>query len=378
MKKVFIITGEHSGDIHASKVAKRLFELNPDIIIEGVGGENLKGAGVKLFSDHKKMSAVGLSPAIVFNHFILGKKIVDYLTKEFKPDAVLLTDYGAFNLTVAKFLKRAGIKILYYIPPQVWASRKWRIHTIKKNIDEVLCIFPFEKTMYEEYGIKTHYCGHPLVSQLPEKACRDEFFNKYGLDKSKKLVAIFPGSRKFELAQLMKIFVKTAKNLQKLHPDVQFVISHAPNLTDKVFDKYLKNTDFKVIKGDNQALLSISDALILASGTVALEAAIYQTPMIIAYRGPWFFYFVYLIVRCIKMVSLPNIIAGKIIVPEIIQGKVSVENITYEIEKILYDESYRKNYIEQLSHVKNLLSDKISSDEAAKEIGKFLTNVNVN
>ncbi len=119
MKKVFIITGEHSGDIHASKVAKRLFELNPDIIIEGVGGENLKGAGVKLFSDHKKMSAVGLSPAIVFNHFILGKKIVDYLTKEFKPDAVLLTDYGAFNLTVAKFLKRAGIKTLYYIPPQV-------------------------------------------------------------------------------------------------------------------------------------------------------------------------------------------------------------------------------------------------------------------
>ena len=374
IKKVFIITGEHSGDIHASKVARQLFELNPDITIEGVGGENLKSAGVKLFSDHKKMGAVGISPSIIFSHYILGKKIVDYLTKEFKPDIVILTDYGAFNLSIAKFLKKAGIKSFYYIPPQVWASRKWRIKTIKKYIDEVLCIFPFEKEMYEKYGIKTHYCGHPLVSQLPEKADKTAFFEKYGLDKSKKLVAIFPGSRKFELQQLMNIFVKTAKNLETLHSDIQFVISHAPNLSDEVFDKYLKNTDYKVIKGDNQALLSVSDALILASGTVALEAALYQTPMIIAYRGPWIFYLIYLLVRCIKMVSLPNIIAGKIIVPEIIQGNLNVSNITYEIEKILYDNTYRKNYIEQLSHIKNLLSDKVSSYEAAVEINKTLTN----
>ena len=374
IKKVFIITGEHSGDIHASKVARQLFELNPDITIEGVGGENLKSAGVKLFSDHKKMGAVGISPSIIFSHYILGKKIVDYLTKEFKPDIVILTDYGAFNLSISKFLKKAGIKLFYYIPPQVWASRKWRIKTIKKYIDEVLCIFPFEKEMYEKYGIKTHYCGHPLVSQLPEKADKTAFFEKYGLDKSKKLVAIFPGSRKFELQQLMNIFVKTAKNLETLHSDIQFVISHAPNLSDEVFDKYLKNTDYKVIKGDNQALLSVSDALILASGTVALEAAIYQTPMIIAYRGPWVFYLIYLLVRCIKMVSLPNIIAGKIIVPEIIQGNLNVSNITYEIEKILYDNTYRKNYIEQLSHIKNLLSDKVSSYEAAVEINKTLEN----
>lgn len=375
MKKVFIITGEYSGDIHASRVAKRLFELNREIEIEGIGGENLQAAGVKLFSDQKKMGAVGLSPAILFNHILLGKKVLDYLTKEFKPDLVLLTDYGAFNLNIAKFLKKAGIKTFYYIPPQVWASRKWRINTIKKNIDEVLCIFPFEKEMYENYGIKTHYCGHPLVSQLPEKANREEFFAKYDLDKNKKLVAIFPGSRKFELAQLMNIFVKTAKNLEQQHSDVQFVISHAPNLPNKVFEKYLKHTDYKVIKGDNQALLSVSDALILASGTVALEAAIYETPMIIAYRGPWLFYFIYLLVRCIKMVSLPNIIAGKIVVPEIIQGKVNVENISYEIEKILYNQDYRNNFVKELSQVKSKLSDKISSEEAAIEIENALKNV---
>lgn len=372
MKKLFIITGEYSGDIHASHVVEALRAVNPDIEIEGIGGENLRRVGVKLFSDQKKMGAVGLSPKIVIDHLLLGKRVVDYLTKEYKPDLVLLIDYGVFNLNISKFLRRAGIKTFYYIPPQVWASRKWRINTIKKNIDEVLCIFPFEKEMYESYGIKTHYCGHPLVSQLPEKANREDFLAKHGFEKNKKLVSIFPGSRVFELKFLMKVFVKTAENLQKKHPDLQFCISHAPNLSDEVYNKFLKNSPFPVIKGENQALLSVSDALILASGTVALEACLYQTPMIIAYRGPWLFYLIYLIVRCIKRVSLPNIIADKSIVPEIIQGDVSVRKISYEIEKLLFDEKYRANNIKELGDVKALLSDKISSKEVAKVIAQAL------
>ena len=372
MKKLFIITGEYSGDIHASHVVEALKAINPDVEIEGVGGENLRNAGVKLFSDQKKMGAVGLSPKIIIDHITLGKRLVDYLINDYKPDLVLLIDYGAFNLSVSKFLKRAGIKVFYYIPPQVWASRKWRINTIKKNIDEVLCIFPFEKDLYESYGIKTHYCGHPLVSQLPPKADRDKFFEKHGFDKNKKLVSIFPGSREFELKYLMSVFIKTAENLQKKHPDLQFCLSHAPNLSDRVYDKYLKKCPFKVIKGENQALLSVSDALILASGTVALEACLYQTPMIIAYRGPWLFYLIYLLVRCIKRVSLPNIIADKSIVPEIIQGNVNVNKISYEIEKLLFDNTYRANNISELGKVRALLSDKISSNEVAKIISNTL------
>ena len=368
MKKIFIVTGEYSGDIHAGKVVEAIKKINPDVEIEGIGGENLKNAGAKLFSDQKKMGAVGLTPKIILDHFTLGKRLVDYLTKEYKPDLVVLIDYGTFNLSISKFLKKAGIKVFYYIPPQVWASRPWRIKTIKKNIDKVLCIFPFEKELYEKNGIKTHYCGHPLVSQLPEKAERETFFKKHGLDTDKKLVSIFPGSRIFELQQLMGVFVKSAKMLQQKHPDLQFCISHAPNLSDKDYNKYLKNTDFKVIKGENQALLSVSDALILASGTVALEASLYETPMIIAYRGPWFFYTVYLLVRCIKMVSLPNIISKKIIVPEIIQAAVNPDNISYNIEKILFDTKYREEYITGLQGVKKLLSEKISSQEVAKEI----------
>ena len=372
MKKVFIITGEYSGDIHASRVVQFLKTRNPEIILEGIGGENLKAAGVKLFSDQKKMGAVGLSFKIIVDHLMLGRRVVDYITKEFKPDLVLLIDYGAFNLSISKFLKKAGIKVFYYIPPQVWASRKWRINTIKKNIDEVLCIFPFEKQLYESHGIKTHYCGHPLVSQLPPKADKEEFFKRHDFDINKKLVSIFPGSREFELKYLMDVFIKSAKELQKRHPELQICISHAPNLRDDVYNKYLKDTDFKVIKGENQALLSVSDALILASGTVALEAALYQSPMIIAYRGPYLFYLIYLLVRCINKVSLPNIIADKMIIPEIIEHRVNVENISYEIEKLLYDEPYRENTIKQLGDVKALLSDKVSSKEAAEEILKAL------
>ena len=315
VKRLFVITGEYSGDIHASRVVRALKEVYSDIEIEGIGGENLKATGVKLFSDQRKMGAMGISPSIIFNHIMLGRRVVDYIINNYKPDLVLMIDYGAFNLNVSKFLHKSGIKVMYYIPPQVWASRKWRIKTIKKNIDEVLCIFPFEKELYESFGIKTHYCGHPLVSQLPKPADREEFFSRHGLDLSKKLVSVFPGSRKFELRYLANVFIKSAKELKKKHPELQICISQAPNLPDDVYHKYIKDTDFKVIKGENHALLSVSDALILASGTVALEAALYKTPMIIAYRGPILLYLIYLLVRCIKMVSLPNIILNKIIVP---------------------------------------------------------------
>lgn len=369
-KKIFIITGEHSGDIHASNVVNELKKTCLDLVIEGIGGENLKNAGVKLFSDQKKMSAIGLTPKIVIDHFTLGKRVVDYLIKDFKPDLVLLIDYGVFNLNIAKFLKRTNknIKIFYYIPPQVWASRKWRIKTIKKYVDKVLCIFPFEKEMYEKEGINTHYCGHPLISQLPEPANRDEFFERHGLDKNKKLVSIFPGSRVFELKTLMTTFIKAAELLKKLHPDVQFIISHAPNLADDVFNKYLDKTDFKVIKGENHAMLSVSDALILASGTVALEASLYQTPMVISYKGPWLFYIIYLAVRCIKRVSLPNIILDKEIIPELIQSESRPDFVAYNVEKLLYDDEARQEQINDLGKVKKLLSEKCSACEAAQEI----------
>lgn len=374
MKKVFVITGEYSGDIHAGRVVEILKSQNPDIEVQGIGGDNLKNAGATLFCDHSKMAAFGFNFKMVIEHLQLEKEVSEYILEEFKPDLVLLIDYGTFNLRVAKRLKGKGIKVFHYIPPQVWASRKWRIKGIKKFVDKVLCIFPFEVEMYKKEGIDVHFCGHPLVKQLPQKANKEEFFEKHGLDIKRPLVSVFPGSRPIELFYLADTFIKSAKRLQKQHPELQFCISHAPNLSDKVFDKYIKNTDFKVIKGENHALLSVSDSLILASGTVALEASLYQTPMIIGYQGPWFIYLVYLLVRCIKNVSLPNIITGKNIVPELVQAKFNIDNICYETERLLYDKEYRAKTIEDLGGVRACLTDKYSAQEVAHCILDALSN----
>ena len=374
MKKVFIITGEYSGDMHGACVAELLKEKNPDIEIEGIGGVNLQNAGVKLFCDHSKMAGFGLSLKMIIDHLSLEKRVCNYILNEFKPDLVLCIDYGTFNLRVAKHLKGSGIKVFHYIPPQVWASRKWRIKGIKKYVDKVLCIFPFEEEMYKEYGIDVHYCGHPLIKQLPEKAGKEEFFARHGLDITKPLVSVFPGSRPLELKFLANTLIGGAKMLQKKHPELQFCISHAPSLNDNVFEKYIKDTDFKVIKGENQALLSVSDSLILASGTVALEASLYQVPMIIGYKGPYILYFAYLLFRCIKKVSLPNIVTGEDIVPELVQSKFTKENICYETEKLLYDKKYRVETIEKLGHVREKLSDKFSAQEVANCIFDELKN----
>ena len=221
-KRLFIITGEYSGDIHAAKVVKELRYLTSDVEIEGIGGMNLSNEGVKLFADQKNMSAMGISPKILINHIKLGKSVVEYLKNVYKPDLVLLIDYGAFNLSVAKYLHEAGIRVFYYIPPQVWATRKYRIKLIKKYVDKVLCIFPFEGPLYAQYGIDTHYCGHPLVAQLPAPAGKREFFRNHGLNVEKKLVSIFPGSREFELKNLMELFKKSADILKCRHPELQF------------------------------------------------------------------------------------------------------------------------------------------------------------
>ena len=373
-KKLFIITGELSGDKHASLVVKNLLENRNDIEIEAIGGENLKKLGVKLFVDHSKahMSAMGLTPKILFDHITLGKRVVDYLKNEYKPDLVLLIDYGGFNLNISNFLKKAGIKVFYYIPPQIWASRKWRIKTVKKNISKVMTIFPFEKEMYEKEGIDAQFVGHPLITQMPPCANRDEVFEKYALDKNKKLISIFPGSRTFELHNLMKTFLKSAALIAQKRDDVQFVIAQADSLKDDVFKKYLGKTDIKVIKNDNYSLLSVSDALMLASGTVALEAALYTTPMIISYKGPWIAYWVYRLVRCINRVCLPNIIMVKDIVPGLMQKDSNPQVISKALLKILEDDEYRQLMKDDLSKVKAILSRHESAKEVAQVISSAL------
>lgn len=373
MKKLFIITGEYSGDKHASDVVKQLKLINPDIEIEAVGGENLKACGVKLFCDHSKMSAMGFNIKIILNHITLGKRIAKYLKDEYKPDMVLLTDYGGFNLNLSKVLSKYGFKIYYYIPPQIWASRKWRINTVKKCINKVLTIFPFEKEMYEKEGINVEFVGHPLLSQIPDKTDKKTFFESESFDGNKKLISIFPGSRIFEINNLLDIFLEAARIIKKENNNVQFALCQAPSIKDDLIkpllDKY-NDLNIKVLQHKNYELLSVSDALILASGTVALEAAIYETPMIISYRGPWFLYCIYMLVRCIKRVSLPNIILDEDIVPELLQRKAKPEIIAENILKIISDDDYRENMINSLKNVKQKLMTSGAAQKAANIINK--------
>ncbi len=371
MKKLFIITGEYSGDRHAADVVREIKKINPEIQIEAVGGVNLANEGVKLYCDHSKMSAMGFNLKIILTHINLGEKIAHYLKDEYKPDMVLLIDYGGFNLNLSKLLHKYGFKIYYYIPPQIWASRKWRLNTVKKCINKVLTIFPFENEMYEKAGIDVEFVGHPLLAEMPDKFDKEKFFTENNLDKSKKLISIFPGSRTFEINNLLKLFLDSARIIKSKNKDVQFILCQAPNIKDSlinpIVDNY-KDLNIRIMKNKNYELLSVSDALILASGTVALEAAIYGTPMIISYRGPWFLYGVYMLVRCIKRVCLPNIIMNQDIVPEILQAKAKPSIIADNINKILENDEYRNSMIKSLKNVKQKLSTSNAAEKAAEII----------
>lgn len=371
MKKLFIITGEYSGDKHAADVVSELRKINSEIEVEAIGGQNLEALGVKLFSNHSKMSAMGISLRVILDHINLGKRLAKYLHDEYKPDMVLMIDYGGFNLNLSKVLSKYGIKIYYYIPPQIWASRKWRLNTVKNCINKVLTIFPFEKRMYEEVGVEVEFVGHPLLTQIPSPVDKKDLCSELQLDHDKKIVSIFPGSRTFEIKNLLELFLKSTKIIKNKKQDVQFVLAQAPTIKDELIlpliEKY-SDLNIKVVKNKNYDLLSASDALILASGTVALEAAIYGTPMIISYKGPWLLYLIYLLVRCIKRVSLPNIIMDKEIVPELIQIKAKDKVVANHILTILENDEYRNNMIAELNNVKQNLTTSGSAQKVASII----------
>jgi len=376
MKKIFIVTGEHSGDIHASYVVRELKKLIPDVEIEAVGGKNLEAEGVKLFSDHSNMGVVGTDAIkAIFSHIMLGNNVVHYLKDQYKPDLVLLIDYGGFNLRLAKVLNENGIKVYYYISPQIWASRKGRLSKIKKYISKMMLILPFEEKIHKAAGVNAEYVGHPLVSQLQFDFNREDFINKNNLDLNKKIVGIFPGSRKMEINYLLDIFLNAAAKVHSECKNIQFCIGQAANINDDLFQSHLKkypDLDIKIIKNQNHALLSCSDVLMLASGTITLEATLYKTPMVVSYKAPIIAYSLYRLLRYIEFVSLPNIIAGKKIVQELLQFNAKPDLIAEEVLGLLNNNQKRNNMTAELSKVKDQLGNKVSSYEVARNIKEFL------
>ncbi len=345
--RLFIITGDYSGDIHAAKVVRALREAQPQIEIAAVGGIHLKGMGVELLSDQSEMGRVGFGAVLgAPYHYFLGKRILRFL-ESFQPDAVLLIDYGGFNLYMAAQLKKRGIRVFYFIPPQVWATRKGRIRKIQANVDHVFCIFPFEKALYESHGIPVTYVGHPLIGELPPAPDRVSFCEQNGLDAERPIVALMPGSRKLEIDYLLKPIVTSLPAIQKQYPQVQFALAQAGSLTAEFFQSRFQSAlghipanerpRIHLLQHQNHALLGVADAMIAASGTVTLEGALYETPMVIIYKLHPLVYQVVMQLMVLPCMGLPNILTDMEhpIVPELWQDDANASAIVKAVLPLL-------------------------------------------
>lgn len=379
--KLFIITGDYSGDMHAANVVKELRRLQPDIEISAVGGVNLQALGVPLLSDQSKMGRVGFGSVLgAPYHFFLGRKILKFLDS-FNPDAVLLIDYGVFNLWMAKQLKARGIKVLYFIPPQVWATRKGRIRKIQAGVDHVFCIFPFEKTLYEEHNVPVTYVGHPLVGQLPPPEKREAFCQKHGLSPNKPLIGLLPGSRKVEIDYLLKEMIGTIPLILREKPDAEFIIAKAASLSQAYFDKKFQEAvrhlpakerkTIRIVDSENHAVLSISDAVIAASGTVTLEAALYGTPMVITYKLNAIIGGIAVRIMYLPSIGLPNILSDPYhpIVPEFLQSNANSQNLAKALIPLLNHQSPEaKKQLEGFAQIRQSLSQGGTATNVAKGI----------
>jgi len=386
-ERLFIITGDHSGDIHAANVLKALKQLKPDIKVGAVGGNALREAGAELFADQSRMGKIGLGSILSApEHYLLGKRILNHL-QNFQPQAVLLIDYGMFNLWLARHLKEQGFKVFYFIPPQIWATRRGRIRKIQSSIDHVFCIFPFEKDMYESYHVPVTYVGHPLVGELAPAISKQDFCRAHHLDPERPLLGIFPGSRLSELKTLLPRILKSLPLLQKGRPaglaPIQFVLAKANSFSEDVFQTHLQKSlkesglapsDVHVVAGQNHALMSAADLLIAKSGTTTLEAALYKTRMILIYRiSPWA-YPIALKIAYLPCIGLPNILTDMTNppVPELWQDAVNPKQITETLLPLLDPESPQS---QKQGHAFEEISKKLNLGGTAKNVAKGIVKL---
>ncbi|MBX2860852.1 MAG: lipid-A-disaccharide synthase [Vampirovibrio sp.] len=331
--KIFIMTGDPSADLHAAHVAEALRHQNPSIQLEGIGGPHLEKVGVPLFETHEQMSRVGLDAWLSIPYHVgLGKRVLDYL-ETWQPNAVLMIDYGGFHLHMAGYLKKRGIRVFYYIPPQVWASRRERIGRIQQSVDHVFCIFPFEEALYKDHGVAVTYVGHPLTSHLPPPVDRNEFCKKHGLDPARKILAVLPGSRRAEVRHLAKPLIHAIQRIQTADPSVQCVVAQAASLKDQWFHQKMAGdlpASVIVLKDETRPILSVADAAVVASGTATLETAMYGTPMVIVYKLQPFVLEFGLKFCYLPCIGLPNILIDPHhpVAPELLHRHATPENIS--------------------------------------------------
>lgn len=367
-KTIMIVAGEASGDLHGSHLVRAMLELDASLVFYGMGGERLKSAGVHLLAHAADMAVVGLTE--VFSKLGMILKVMGQLKATFKtrkPDLIILIDYPDFNLPLARAAKKQGIKVFYYISPQVWAWRKGRINQIRRIVDKMAVILPFEENMYRQAHVDATFVGHPLLDAVKTKYTRAEALKKFDLREGTKTVGLLPGSRHSEAIKLLPVILQTAHILKREMPDIQFVLPLADTL-DPAFVSDMVGAydiDVKVIAGEIYDVVAVSDIAIVASGTATLETALLETPMLIIYKISPLSYLLGRIFVHVNNIGLVNIIAGKTIVPEFIQGDAEPQRLAKALLEILTDEKQMKATKFELSQIKSKLGQPGAATRAA-------------
>jgi len=370
-----MVAGEASGDLHGSHLVKEMLSLDPTLQFYGVGGKKMKNEGVELIADSKEMAVVGITEVLLKLKRIyqIYRKLKNSLTSN-SPSLVILIDYPDFNLRFAREAKKKNIPIVYYISPQVWAWRKGRIKKIGRLIKKMIVIFPFEKKIYEEAQIDVDFVGHPLLDAIRSQFSREEAFQQFSLSSGVTTIGLLPGSRMNEVKRHLPPMIKAIPLISKQINPVQFIIPVAPGLDLGEVQNLVgsKRENIRVVENNIYDVMRISDVVIVASGTATIEAAIMGTPMIVVYRVSPLTYLLGKMLIKVKNIGMVNIIAGKTVVPELIQKDVTPEKITSAVVQILENPSKQEEIKKELNSLKEKIGKSGASFRAAQIIISLL------
>ncbi len=372
-----IMSGEASGDLHGANLAREIRNQDPSIALYGVGSVRMKEAGVHLLADASEISVVGITAVLTHLPVIcrVYKKLKRFLRDE-RPDLLVLIDFPDFNIMLGKAAKKLGIPVLYYISPQVWAWRKGRIRTIARLVKAMIVVFPFEVPLYEKAGVDVRFVGHPLSDVVQSNLTKDQAKKDLGLDSHRRTIALLPGSRTSEIVHLLPDMLKASRILASRFNDLQFVLPVAPTLDlgfVRAFVEQAPDVAVRMVEGRVYDVLKASDASIVASGTATLETGLMAVPMVIAYRISALNYFLLTkIVRGVENVGLVNIVAGRRIVPELVQNDSTPENMADAITSLLSDAVYYNRMQSDLAGVRTRLGDSGASARAASVVREVL------
>lgn len=335
MKNVFVIAGESSGDMHGAGLVEEVRRIDPTIRFRGLGGPKLAGAGAELLADITQHAAVGVMEALRnARHLVSAYYLVSRKLREERPDAIVLIDFPDFNLRIARKARRLGIRVVYYISPQVWAWRTGRVRQIARRVDRMLVILPFEVDFYAKRGIQAEFVGHPLVDRLAKRPGRAAARERLGLDPNGLVIGLLPGSRKKEIDRLLPIMLRAAERLRADRPGTRFIIGAAPG-HEPLIRQIAAGHDVQVVDNDTYAAMAASDLVLIASGTATVEAMILNVPMVVTYRVSLGTYIASAWMMKLDRFAMPNIIAGRPIVPELMQWQATAEKLYREASALL-------------------------------------------